>query len=197
MAKTMYQHMQKRNAMTTTKKNGGEDPPKKGLLFGAPASDTKLSTPTQEAVKAESIKSTSDKFKTRKNYNYEDIKKRYKASTSETPTADAKKESKGLEKKFTKMYNDGEISRSAYKDSMMTLQSPSTTKKQVRQIVRGKVGGSVENVVRDTGRAIKTGAKSAAAGAVRAGKAIIKACTPKKGGGSCNPKRNKTLGGQT
>ena len=176
-------------------KGGGEDPPKKGLLFGAPASDTKLSTPTQEAVKAEAIKSTSAKFKTNKNYNYVDIKKRRLASTSETPTGDAKKESKGLEKKFTKMYNEGEISRSAYKDSMMTLQSPGTSRKEVRQIVRNKVGGSVENVVRDTGRSIKKTAKSVAAGAKRTVKSIRKACTPKSGG-SCNPMFNKTLGGK-
>jgi hypothetical protein len=195
MKKTMYQHMQKRNAMATTKKNGGEDPPTKRSPFGAPASDTKLSTPTQEAVKAESIKSTSAKFKTNKNYNYVDIKKRYKASTSETPIADAKKENKGLEKKFTKMYNEGEISRGAYKDSLMTLQSPGTTRKEVRQIARNKVGGSVENVAIDTGRAVKKGAKSVVAGAKRVGKAIAKACERKKKG-SCTARKNPTLGGQ-
>jgi hypothetical protein len=194
MKKTMYQHMQKRNAMATTKKNGGEDPPKRSS-FAAPASDTKFSIPTEEAIKAESIKSTSAKFKTNKNYNYADIKKRYKTSTSETPSGDAKKENKGLEKKFTKMYNEGEISRGAYKDSMMTLQSPSTTRKEVRQIVRAKVGGSVENVASDAGRAIKTGAKSVAAGAKRVGKAIAKACERKKKG-ACTAKKNKTLGGQ-
>ena len=180
-------------------KGGGEDPPKKGSPFAAPAPDMKLSTPTEESVKAEAIKSTSAKFKTNKNYNYVDIKKRRLASTSETPTGDAKKESKGLEKKFTKMYNEGEISRGAYKDSMMTLQSPSTSRKEVRQIVRNKVGGSVENVIRDTGTSIKKTAKktakSVAAGAKRVVKAIKKGCTPKSGG-SCNPMFNKTLGGK-
>ena len=192
---SLYSETGPKSKVAPNYKNGGEDPPTKRSPFGAPASDTKLSTPTEEAVKAESIKSTSAKFKTNKNYNYVDIKKRYKSSTSETPSGDAKKESKGLEKKFTKMYNDGEISRGAYKDSMMTLQSPGTPRKEVRQIVRNKVGGGVENVARDTGRAIKKGAKSVAAGAKRVGKAIAKACERKKKG-ACTARKNPTLGGK-
>lgn len=173
-------------------KNGGEDPPKRSP-FAAPAPDMKLSTPTKESVKEEAIKSTSAKFKKNKNYNYVDTKIR--AGKTDTPRATAKTEKKDSEKRFTKMYQSGEISRSAYKDSLMTLQAPGTSKKEVRQIARANVGGGVENVARDAGRAIKKGAKSVAAGVKRTAKAIKKKCTPKSGG-SCNPMFNKSLGGK-
>jgi len=192
---SLYSETGPKSKVAPNYKNGGEDPPTKRSPFAAPASDTKLSTPTKEAVRAEEVKSTSAKFKSKPNYNYVDIKTRAKTSKSETPSGDAKAESKGLTKKFTEMYNKGEISRGAYKDSLMTLQSPGTTRKEVRQIARSKVGGGVENVARDAGRAIKKTTKSVVAGAKRAGKAIKKACTPKSGG-SCNPMFNKTIGGK-
>ena len=188
MAKTMYKVASK--VVTTRKKNGGEDPPKRSAL-AAPSSDMKLKTPTKESVKEEAIKSTSAKFKKNKNYNYLDTKIR--ANKTDTPKATAKIEKKDSEKRFTNMYQSGEISRGAYRDSLMTLQAPGTSKKEVRQIARANVGGGIKNVARDAGRTIKKGAKNVAVNVKKVGKAIGKACTPS--GGSCNPKRNKTMGG--
>jgi len=173
-------------------KNGGEDPPKSSPFAAIKAPSGNLSIPAAPS-KEDAVKATSEKFKKNKNYNYTDIKTR--ANKSDSPRATAKAETKGLEKKFTKMYESGEISRSDFRDSMMTLQAPGTTKKEVRQIVRSKVGGGVENIARDAGRAVKKGAKNVAANVKKAGKAIKKACTPKSGG-SCNPMFNKTLGGK-
>jgi hypothetical protein len=173
-------------------KKGGEDPPKSSPFAAIQAPSGKLSVPSAPS-KEDAVKATSAKFKTNKNYNYIDTKIR--ANKSDSPKATAKAEKKESQSRFTKMYQSGEISRSDYKDSMMTLEAPGTSKKEVRQIVRSKVGGGVENIARDAKRSVKKAGKNIAAAVKKTGKSIKKACTPSSGG-SCNPMFNKTLGGK-
>lgn len=192
MAKTMYQHMQKRNAMATRKKNGGEDPPKgktplPSALGAIKAPSSNLMAKTEYVPIAKAMGQTEfskDNFYNRNNANKRNMPKvpeggKNREYYKQVKAAEDKtnQEMKGLRKSYEQKYKASQGTSTPWtkqqlSDSITTTHTPGISKKQIRKDVRAIAGGSA---VGDAARAIGKKTKEIAKAT---GKKIKKACTP-------------------
>jgi hypothetical protein len=147
MAKTTYKVAPKMAA--ARKKNGGEDPTKKGPgptpLPGALKAPTmpmaeriKLMQKADKAKlieKAKIVKNTSERFKKEPTYNVKDAAKRGKGDTKAI-----EKDLSNTRSRMGTMYQEGKITRSQLKDSIKSTMDVGTRKADIKAKAK-EVGG--------------------------------------------------------
>ena len=147
MAKTTYKVATK--MVTARKKNGGEDPKKKGPeptpLPGALKAPTltmaeriKLMQKADKAElkeKAKIAKSTSARFKNEPTYNVKDAAKRNKYNAE-----DIEKDLNNTRSRMGSMYKEGKINRSQLKDSIRSTMDYGVSKADIKNKVGNLVG---------------------------------------------------------
>lgn len=194
MANPLVKHMYKRAATSLGKKNGGEDPPKKGTVAlpgGLKAPAPSLMSKPEYVPVAKALGGT--EFSKDRNYNRNNATRRnmpkipdggknreyykqVKAAEDKTNT-----EMSGLRKGYEKKFNESQKTGTPWtkqqlSDSLTSTHTPGFSKKQIRKEVRSIAGGSaVGDVMRSVGSKTKQIAKAT-------GKKIKKMCNPAQKG---------------
>jgi len=136
MAKTTYKVAPKMAA--ARKKNGGEDPTKKGPgptpLPGALKAPGSMG-PQKYVSSDQKIKNTSERFKKEPTYNVKDAAKRGKGDIKAI-----EKDLSNTRSRMGTMYREGKITRSQLKDSIKSTMDVGTTKADIKTKV-GQIGG--------------------------------------------------------
>jgi hypothetical protein len=189
---SLYSESGPKSKVAPNYKRGGEDPPKRSPFAAVQAPTGGISTPAAP-TKEQIVKENSAKYKKTPNYNRVDISKA--ANKTENPNATRKAMEKQKKTTWKESVGKGEMSRSDYMDSLTTLKPLGVSRKEVRQEMRSDLGRTdAAQVVKNIGKGTKKVGKNVVAGVKKAYKAAKKACS--RSGGSCNAKRNKTLGGK-
>lgn len=184
MAKTLKDHMYKRAGMSLGKKNGGEDPPKKGSAplpntFKAPSSNLMAKTEYVPVAKA-----LGSDFSKDKHYNRTNAKIRNKVDVpAEGKTREYYKKVKEAEDRvnaemkvkredFANQFKAGKLTRNQLRDSLTTTHEPGIKNRQIRkQLIaiagRKPIGETVSEIKNKTKEIAKA-----------TGKKIKKVCTP-------------------
>ena len=137
MAKTTYKVAPKMAA--TRKKNGGEDPSKKGPtpLPGALKAPGSMG-PQKYVSSDQKIKNTSERFKKEPTYNVKDAAKRGKGDIKAI-----EKDLSNTRSRMGTMYQEGKITRSQLRDSIKSTMDLGTRKADIRAKVKD-VGGKTK-----------------------------------------------------
>lgn len=192
----LKKYMYKRASMSLGKKNGGEDPPKKGsaplpnsVKAPSPAlrvpsasdttsSKTNLMAPEKYVPIAQRIKNTSERFQKEPNYNVKDAAKR------------AKGDMKALEKdlgntrsRMATMFQEGKINRKQFQDSISSTYDLGTPKSKIKETVKSLGGKTATGqVIRNVGRAVGIGKNKPKSGTAMKAECRSRSCSkPGKG----------------